>query len=215
LDIVLINRLFKRIIKVGLLTTAFGCVSQPPSVDFGISESNDFSVRRQHFEAMSNRQLCQIALDLERTGLGQRYSFTHAPFWFNDDRLRPAADSRFINGTELSEPRNEDISMAELQRRYMAMRITVCPILESMTGLEALAIDRNCVEVANAIEPEQLCTGQYDGKPFSVALLDAHAVASQRSAREREASLRTQPRSGGISCTTSRGLGNTIHTRCY
>lgn len=202
------------VFKATLLVTLLGCVPQSSNIDYGVSERADFSVRRQHFAEMSTRELCQIAIDLERTGLGQRSFFTHAPFWFIDGEVVPAADQSLIHSTINSRPDNEDVSMAELQHRYMRMRVATCPLLENRTVRDASRIDRNCVEAAQAISTEELCTGLYDGKPFSVALSDAHATAAQRSAQQ----SRVPIRSGGssrLNCRSTTDLLGTVTTTCY
>lgn len=205
-----INRKF---VKAILVATLVGCVPQPPSIDFGIAETDDFSVRRQHFADMSNRELCQIAIDLERTGRGQRSFFTHAPFWFIDGEIMPAADQSLIHSTINSRPDNEDVSMAELQHRYMRMRVATCPILENQNVRDASRMDGNCVTAAQAIGTEELCPGLYDGKPFSVALSDAHAIAAQRSARQSYAPIRSDG-SSRLSCRSTTDLLGTVTTNC-
>lgn len=204
---------------VGLIILS-GCIQNPvskaPRIEFGIKETEDFTVRKKYFQSMSNRQLCEIALKIEEKTEKDQIrmiggDFTHKmPFELADDGSIELMVWKSEGGYT-----NNDISLKELSNRAYNLRIDICPPLSQMTGNQALKRGIKCVSVANTIKADKLCPGLYNGETFSEALINtsikARQLTDKKLAKDAARPVYVAP---ALSCS-SREFFGTIRTTCY
>lgn len=237
-DLYFTERLFvlKSLIFFSFILTLASCVDQQRSVigkdvgDLmgGISESAVLSDRRAHFSSIPTRALCELALVVE----SEVYKNTNivpllpslvadrSPFSFG---LTDSLESVNLEEVTLY-PRNisvqnqpysnRSLAMQELSSRAELERQKICPILSDMSGQDAARAGYSCVDKANQIPADVLCTGTYSSKAFSASLADIIVLRQQAEASAAER-RRLQSKMAPVVRCTSRELFGTIRTTCY
>ena len=188
----------------------------------GIEETENYSARLAYFSGMSTQSLCQLAIAAEsmpyvdRERLGELLG--NSPFIYLDGVVLPlASSSDQRTGYGHGATTNAGIAMITLGERYRQLRTQVCPAsadyVAGSFGRPSTGSRPDCLNQANAITPDQMCLGTFEGRRFSVALLDAAIFRAEVERGQREEESLRRRYAPIISCISSESFG-TIRTTC-